>query len=208
MPCEALGGGPGLVGVAGVRPQVSRGSETESACQVREHLVGQPAPCVVVVGMHRSGTSAIAGASPNLFGLRMPKASDLLVGFGNDRGHFESRALAPGSTNGYWVRRAGRGTARRRSSPAGSTPLASRTTRFAPTAAFRVAFGRHAGPVGLEGSSALARAAVLAGGPPSAVGRRARLQKSARGRGLARDPRRLPASPRSLVMGSLSTHRA
>ncbi len=48
---------------------------------------------VLVVGMHRAGTSATASALGDL-GLTLPKAADLLgPSFGNERGHFESRSL-------------------------------------------------------------------------------------------------------------------
>jgi GT2 family glycosyltransferase len=48
---------------------------------------------VLVVGMHRSGTSATASALGEL-GLRLPRPDDLLgARLGNERGHFESRSL-------------------------------------------------------------------------------------------------------------------
>jgi GT2 family glycosyltransferase len=48
---------------------------------------------VLVVGMHRSGTSATASALAKL-GLALPVAEDLLLGsIGNEAGHFESRSL-------------------------------------------------------------------------------------------------------------------
>src|SRR6476659_4433467 len=47
--------------------------------------------CVVVLGMHRSGTSALAGTL-GLLGVTLP--TDLLGPFpGNPKGHFESTAL-------------------------------------------------------------------------------------------------------------------
>jgi len=60
--------------------------------QRRGHPACKPY-AVLVVGMHRSGTSAIAAALGGL-GLVMPRADDILgPGFGNDRGHFESMSL-------------------------------------------------------------------------------------------------------------------
>lgn len=53
---------------------------------------GQPY-CVLVVGMHRAGTSAVASALGEL-GLVLPRAGDLVgPGFGNELGHFESHSL-------------------------------------------------------------------------------------------------------------------
>ncbi len=53
---------------------------------------GQPY-CVLVVGMHRAGTSAVASALGEL-GLALPRAGDLVgPGFGNELGHFESHSL-------------------------------------------------------------------------------------------------------------------
>jgi GT2 family glycosyltransferase len=54
----------------------------------------EPAPwCVLVVGMHRSGTSATASALGEL-GLALPRDEDMLgARFGNERGHFESLSL-------------------------------------------------------------------------------------------------------------------
>ncbi len=50
-------------------------------------------PCVLVVGMHRSGTSATASTLGEL-GLALPRDEDLLgARFGNERGHFESQSL-------------------------------------------------------------------------------------------------------------------
>ena len=53
-----------------------------------------PTPhAVLVVGMHRSGTSATASALGEL-GLVLPREDDLLgASLGNERGHFESRSL-------------------------------------------------------------------------------------------------------------------
>jgi GT2 family glycosyltransferase len=48
---------------------------------------------VLVVGMHRSGTSAVASALGEL-GLALPREGDLLgARFGNEKGHFESLSL-------------------------------------------------------------------------------------------------------------------
>jgi GT2 family glycosyltransferase len=50
-------------------------------------------PCVLVVGMHRSGTSATASTLAEL-GLALPRDEDLLgARFGNELGHFESQSL-------------------------------------------------------------------------------------------------------------------
>ncbi len=49
--------------------------------------------CVLVVGMHRSGTSATASTLGEL-GLSLPRDEDLLgARFGNEAGHFESQSL-------------------------------------------------------------------------------------------------------------------
>lgn len=54
--------------------------------------VGRP-PIVLVVGMHRSGTSAVTGALEHL-GLALPRPEDQLrVAHDNPRGHFESVSL-------------------------------------------------------------------------------------------------------------------
>ncbi|MGH9299881.1 MAG: glycosyltransferase, partial [Acidimicrobiales bacterium] len=54
---------------------------------------GTPPPCLLVVGMHRSGTSATAAALGDL-GVALPREDDLLgPSLGNQRGHFESRSL-------------------------------------------------------------------------------------------------------------------
>ncbi len=54
---------------------------------------GSALPAVLVVGMHRSGTSAVTGALASL-GLLAPSDDDLLgPGRGNELGHFESRSL-------------------------------------------------------------------------------------------------------------------
>ena len=51
------------------------------------------APCVLVVGMHRSGTSAVTAALAGL-GLGLPEPADRMEGGGdNPRGHYESRSL-------------------------------------------------------------------------------------------------------------------
>ena len=51
-----------------------------------------PGPWVLVVGMHRSGTSAVTGAVGRL-GLAVPAAPDLVTGRPDNPVHFESRAL-------------------------------------------------------------------------------------------------------------------
>ena len=51
-----------------------------------------PGPGVVVLGMHRSGTSAVTRAL-NLLGADVGPAEDLLRDFDNPGGHWESRAL-------------------------------------------------------------------------------------------------------------------
>src|SRR5271166_5535385 len=65
------------------------------------HMTAHPSPvpnqadriCVLVVGMHRSGTSAVASALGEL-GLALPREGDLLgPRFGNEKGHFESLSL-------------------------------------------------------------------------------------------------------------------
>jgi hypothetical protein len=51
-----------------------------------------PGPWVLVVGMHRSGTSAITGALGRL-GLAVPAPEDLVTGRPDNPVHYESRAL-------------------------------------------------------------------------------------------------------------------
>ncbi len=51
-----------------------------------------PGPWVLVIGMHRSGTSAVTGALGQL-GLRVPAAGDLVAGWPDNPVHFESHAL-------------------------------------------------------------------------------------------------------------------
>jgi hypothetical protein len=51
-----------------------------------------PGPWVLVVGMHRSGTSAVTGALGRL-GLAVPASQDLVTGRPDNPVHFESRAL-------------------------------------------------------------------------------------------------------------------
>ena len=51
------------------------------------------APCLAVVGMHRSGTSATAGLLIG-FGLDGPRADDLFpADSSNERGHWESESV-------------------------------------------------------------------------------------------------------------------
>jgi hypothetical protein len=49
-------------------------------------------PWVLVMGMHRSGTSAVAGALGH-FGLQLPAAGDLMTGRYDNPVHYESEAL-------------------------------------------------------------------------------------------------------------------
>jgi len=51
-----------------------------------------PGPWVLVIGMHRSGTSAVTGALGQL-GLAVPASQDLVTGRPDNPVHFESRAL-------------------------------------------------------------------------------------------------------------------
>ncbi|HXW34293.1 MAG TPA: hypothetical protein VEJ87_06915 [Acidimicrobiales bacterium] len=57
-------------------------------------LARNEAPLVLVVGMHRSGTSATAGAIAAM-GINPPRDDDLMVdpGASNEKGHWESRSL-------------------------------------------------------------------------------------------------------------------
>jgi GT2 family glycosyltransferase len=67
--------------------------QSATAAPARGMARDERGTCVLVVGMHRSGTSAVAGALGRL-GLGLPHAEDLLgVQHGNPTGHFESRAL-------------------------------------------------------------------------------------------------------------------
>ncbi|MFC5720466.1 sulfotransferase family protein [Streptomyces gamaensis] len=94
-------------------------------------------PGVVVLGMHRSGTSAVTRAL-NLLGLSVAPASDLVgAGPGNERGHWESRTLV--ECNELILRAAG--ACSWRPPPAGGAWLASPGVRaLVPLcrAAFRV----------------------------------------------------------------------
>jgi hypothetical protein len=66
-----------------------------------------PGPWVLVVGMHRSGTSAITGALGRL-GLAVPAPDDLVSGRPDNPVHYESRALTDvddavlGAAGGTW----------------------------------------------------------------------------------------------------------
>ena len=53
---------------------------------------GPPGPWVLVVGMHRSGTSALTGALGAL-GLRLPPPGDLVAGMPDNPVHYESGSL-------------------------------------------------------------------------------------------------------------------
>lgn len=56
-------------------------------------VAGEQPPCVYVVGMHRSGTSAVTGMLAQL-GLSVPAGEDALRPTRtNERGHFESKSL-------------------------------------------------------------------------------------------------------------------
>jgi GT2 family glycosyltransferase len=64
-----------------------------SSAYRRTGAVFAPAPCVVVLGMHRSGTSAVTAAIAQL-GLALPGGDDLMgPAPDNPRGHYESRSL-------------------------------------------------------------------------------------------------------------------
>jgi hypothetical protein len=66
-----------------------------------------PGPWVLVVGMHRSGTSALTGALAHL-GLAVPAGGDLVVGRYDNPVHYESQALTDlddavlGALGGSW----------------------------------------------------------------------------------------------------------
>lgn len=106
----------------------------------------EEAPCVLVVGMHRSGTSATAGAL-RLLGLAMPRSEDLMV-VANDNihGHMESRLLSAfddrllADTGGSWERPP--------ALPPGwhRDPALAESRQLAP-AVFRTSFGAVEGPV-------------------------------------------------------------
>ncbi|HEY5023384.1 MAG TPA: sulfotransferase, partial [Acidimicrobiales bacterium] len=55
-------------------------------------MPGVPVPGVVVLGMHRSGTSAVSRIL-NLLGADLGPESDLLTEYDNPAGHWESKAL-------------------------------------------------------------------------------------------------------------------
>lgn len=75
------------------RPDASAAPTTSTASALPRMPGAHRFACVLVVGMHRSGTSAVAGALGCL-GLGLPRSEDLLgVQHGNPTGHFESRSL-------------------------------------------------------------------------------------------------------------------
>jgi len=66
-------------------------SNVKAATAKRRHL--RPSGWILVVGMHRSGTSAIAGGLAAL-GLNLPRSDDLLTGRTDNLVHNESQSLA------------------------------------------------------------------------------------------------------------------
>jgi len=56
------------------------------------HATPAPRRGIVVLGMHRSGTSAVTRVC-NLLGAAVPAEEDLLVNYDNPEGHWESRTL-------------------------------------------------------------------------------------------------------------------
>jgi len=67
-------------------------SNVASAAAAQRQLL-RPSGWVLVVGMHRSGTSAVAGAMAAL-GLTLPRSGDLLAGRQDNLAHNESQSLA------------------------------------------------------------------------------------------------------------------
>ena len=103
QPCSARASGsadrPGTQRVGCPVQGLIGESTSETKASNRSSLVsgavGTPAgePCVAVIGMHRSGTSATAGLLISL-GLSGPAADDLVPGSSsNERGHWESREV-------------------------------------------------------------------------------------------------------------------
>ncbi len=82
-----------------------RGGDAALANTVERGL--PPGPWVLVVGMHRSGTSALTGALGHL-GLTVPAGDDLVVGRYDNPVHYESQALTDlddavlGALGGSW----------------------------------------------------------------------------------------------------------
>jgi GT2 family glycosyltransferase len=107
---------------------------------------GEQAPCVLVVGMHRSGTSATTGVL-RLLGLAMPRAHDLMpAAHDNAQGHLESRMLSAfddkllADAGGSWQRPPVL-------APGWHRQAAIESSRLAAPGVFEAAFGTVEGPV-------------------------------------------------------------
>ncbi len=83
---------PGQGGPDASDDDAPRPSPGARSAATRPGTAGVPGPWVLVVGMHRSNTSALAGAL-GAMGLSLPPASDLVAGMPDNPNHYESASL-------------------------------------------------------------------------------------------------------------------